>query len=217
MAQSKDLPSRPTRKVRRDSRGELIDAALDIILNKGVDALRVDDVCEQVGVTKGSLYWHFNDREGLIQAALLEQLYRLADEQLAVLGGAIDSASSTDDYLAKVVEALINPFDSEEVHQRWQRLEIIVASRRDETLMAMMSDVQRRQQKYMTDAMEKASERRLLRPDADPKAVAAVLTAVSLGSTNLSLLGEDGPTPEAWTNLMLLMISLLFPADNQTS
>ena len=217
MAQSKDLPSRPTRKVRRDSRGELIDAALDIILNKGVDALRVDDVCEQVGVTKGSLYWHFNDREGLIQAALLEQLYRLADEQLAVLGGAIDSASSTDDYLAKVVEALINPFDSEEVHQRWQRLEIIVASRRDETLMTMMSDVQRRQQKYMTDAMEKASERRLLRPDADPKAVAAVLTAVSLGSTNLSLLGEDGPTPEAWTNLMLLMISLLFPADNQTS
>ena len=217
MAQSKDLPSRPTRKVRRDSRGELIDAALDIILNKGVDALRVDDVCEQVGVTKGSLYWHFNDREGLIQAALLEQLYRLADEQLAVLGGAIDSASSTDDYLAKVVEALINPFDSDEVRQRWQRLEIIVASRRDETLMTMMSDVQRRQQKYMTDAMEKASERRLLRPDADPKAVAAVLTAVSLGSTNLSLLGEDGPTPEAWTNLMLLMISLLFPADNQTS
>ncbi|MEY3806705.1 MAG: hypothetical protein RIR69_1517 [Actinomycetota bacterium] len=214
MAQSKDLPSRPTRKVRRDSRGELIDAALDIILNKGVDALRVDDVCEQVGVTKGSLYWHFNDREGLIQAALLEQLYRLADEQMAVLGGAIDSASSTDDYLAKVVEALINPFDSEEVHQRWQRLEIIVASRRDETLLTMMSDVQRRQQKYMTDAMEKASERGLLRPDADPKAVAAVLTAVSLGSTNLSLLGEDGPTPEAWTNLMLLMISLLFPTND---
>jgi hypothetical protein len=64
----------------------------------------------------------------------------------------------------------------------------------------------------MTDIMIKAVERGLLRSDADPKAVAAVLTAVSLGSTNLSLLGEDGPTPEAWMELMLLMVRLLFPA-----
>jgi AcrR family transcriptional regulator len=212
MAENDELPPRPTRQVRRDSRGELIDAALQIILSKGVDALRVEDVCEQVGVTKGSLYWHFHDREGLIRAALLEQLYRIADEQLAVLGGAIESAASTDDYLAKVVGAFINPFDPDEVNQRWQRLEIIIASRRDPTLAAMMSEVQQRQQKYMTDIMVKAVDRGLLRSDADPKAVAAVLTAVSLGSTNLSLLGEDGPTPEAWMELMLLMIKLLFPA-----
>lgn len=210
----KKQPSRSTRQPRRDSRGELIDAALEIILHKGVDALRIEDVCEQVGVTKGSLYWHFNDREGLIRAALLEQLYRISEEQLAAMSGAIDSASSTDDYLAKIVGAFVNPFDPDEVEQRWKRIEVIVASRHDPVLSNMMSDVQRRQQKFMTDAMEKAAERGLLRKDADPKAVAAVLTAVSLGSTNLSLLGEDGPTPEAWMNLMLLMVSLLFPSQN---
>ena len=205
-AQSSD--AQPTRK---DSRGALIDAALDIILKDGVDNLRIEDVCERVGVTKGSLYWHFNDRDGLIREALLEQLRRISDEQLATMNDAITSATSADDYLSRIVGALANPFDKSEVEQRWKRLELIVATRDDPALWKVMSEVQRRQQKFMADAMERAAENGLLRRDVDPQAVAAVLSAVALGSVNLSLLESDGPSPEAWTSLMVLLISLLFP------
>lgn len=196
---------------RKDSRGAFIDAALDIILKDGVDNLRIEDVCERVGVTKGSLYWHFTDRDGLIREALLEQLRRISDEQLATMNDAITSATSADDYLSRIVGALANPFDKTEVEQRWKRLELIVATRNDPALSKVMSEVQRRQQKFMTDAMERAAENGLLRRDVDPQAVAAVLSAVALGSVNLSLLESDGPSPEAWTSLMVLFISLLFP------
>jgi AcrR family transcriptional regulator len=198
----------PTRK---DSRAALINAALDIILKDGVDNFRIEDVCERVGVTKGSLYWHFTDRDGLIREALLEQLRRISDEQLATMNDAITSATSADDYLSRIVGALANPFDKTEVEQRWKRLELIVATRNDPALSKVMSEVQRRQQKFMTDAMERAAENGLLRRDVDPQAVAAVLSAVALGSVNLSLLESDGPSPEAWTSLMVLFISLLFP------
>ncbi|MFZ9843839.1 MAG: helix-turn-helix domain-containing protein, partial [Ilumatobacteraceae bacterium] len=57
-------PARPSR--RPDSRQELLDVALRIIAERGIDALRIEDVCEEVGVTKGSLYWHFQDRQGLV-------------------------------------------------------------------------------------------------------------------------------------------------------
>jgi hypothetical protein len=50
-----------------------------------------------------------------------------------------------------------------------------------------------------------------LRRDADPSAVAAAITAIALGSNNLSYLDADGPTPEAWNSLLLLMIDMLFP------
>lgn len=196
---------------RKDSRGAFIDAALDIILKDGVDNLRIEDVCERVGVTKGSLYWHFTDRDGLIREALLEQLRRISDEQLATMNDAISSAKNADDYLSRIVGALANPFDKSEVEQRWKRLELIVATRNDPALSKVMSEVQRRQQKFMTDAMERAAENGLLRRDVDPQAVAAVLSAVALGSVNLSLLESDGPSPEAWTSLMVLLISLLFP------
>jgi AcrR family transcriptional regulator len=205
-AQSSD--AQPARK---DSRGAFIDAALDIILKDGVDNLRIEDVCERVGITKGSLYWHFTDRDGLVREALLEQLRRISDEQLATMNDAITSAKNADDYLSRIVGALANPFDKTEVEQRWKRLELIVATRNDPALSKVMSEVQRRQQKFMTDAMERAAENGLLRRDVDPQAVAAVLSAVALGSVNLSLLESDGPSPEAWTSLMVLFISLLFP------
>ena len=73
----------------------MLDVALHIIAERGIDALRIEDVCEEVGVTKGSLYWHFQDRQGLVHAAMVEQLRRLSEAQLESLDEAIDTAASS--------------------------------------------------------------------------------------------------------------------------
>jgi AcrR family transcriptional regulator len=46
------------------------DAALTLISEQGVGALAVEALARQLGVTKGSFYWHFRTREALLQAAL---------------------------------------------------------------------------------------------------------------------------------------------------
>lgn len=46
------------------------DAALRLIADQGVGALAVEALARQLGVTKGSFYWHFRTREALLQAAL---------------------------------------------------------------------------------------------------------------------------------------------------
>ena len=199
------------RTVAQDSRQGLIDAALDIIVANGIDALRIEDVCERVGVTKGSLYWHFQDRQGLIREALFEQLRRLSAEQIEALDEAIDSGASRDEYLMRVAGTLVDPFDPEEAEARWQRWEMLATTRRDPELRDVMADLQRRHQRYLVSIMSKAQERGILRRDVDPAAVAAAINALALGSNNLSFLAEDGPTPEAWNGLILLLIDLLFP------
>ena len=200
-----------SRRVQHDSRSELIDAAIDIILKDGIDALRIEDVCDRVGVTKGSLYWHFNDRTGLIREALLEHLRRLSEAQLAALGEAVEGFSTRDEYLVRIASALVDPFDLQEVEARWQRFELIATSRRDPEMAQVMAEIQRRHQRYLTDLMELASARGVLRADVDPKALAAMLIAVGMGSNLLSLLGDDGPTADSWSRLLFLMIELLFP------
>ena len=45
-------------------------AALQMIADQGVGALAVEALARQLGVTKGSFYWHFRTREALLQAAL---------------------------------------------------------------------------------------------------------------------------------------------------
>ena len=46
------------------------EAALDVIAREGVEALAVEPLARDLGVTKGSFYWHFANREALLKAAL---------------------------------------------------------------------------------------------------------------------------------------------------
>lgn len=208
----KNLRQAGNRAPKSDSRKELIDVALTIIINDGIDALRIDDVCEKVGVTKGSLYWHFQDREGLVRAALFEQLRQLSETQLASLDDAIENATSRDEYLVKVARSLANPFDTNESENRWERWEMLARARRDPELKQFMTEIQKRYQHFVTSVMTKAKDRGVLRGDVDPAAVAAAITALALGSNHLSYLGDEGPTQSAWNDLMLKMIDMLFPA-----
>lgn len=211
MVSSSPHPNQPTRRSRRDSRIELIDATLDVINERGIDGVRIDEICEKVGVTKGSLYWHFQDREGLIRESLLEQLRRMSEQHLSLLDQAIAESENQEEYLARIASTFVDPFDPIEVEARWRRWELLATTRRDPELAGMMAEIQRREQRFLVSLMEQARERGILRPDIDPRAMAAVLIALSLGSNNLSLLGDDAPSPEAWTQLLVTLVNLLFP------
>ena len=47
------------------SRERLLDAAIALIRAKGYTAMRVEDVCEATGLTKGSFFHHFEGKEAL--------------------------------------------------------------------------------------------------------------------------------------------------------
>lgn len=38
-----------------------IEAGFELIATEGIRAVKIDRLCEQLGVTKGSFYWHFDD------------------------------------------------------------------------------------------------------------------------------------------------------------
>ena len=52
-------------------RGNWIESAIDVLAREGVAGLRVEVLAKRCGVTKGSFYWHFKDRQDLL-AAILE-------------------------------------------------------------------------------------------------------------------------------------------------
>ena len=48
-----------------------INSASDILAEDGLPGLRVEVLAKRLNVTKGSFYWHFKDRNDLLQAVLL--------------------------------------------------------------------------------------------------------------------------------------------------
>lgn len=64
----------PRKKLRRPSEPlspeAWVKAAQALILREGVSAVAVEPLAQALGVTKGSFYWHFENRDALVRAAL---------------------------------------------------------------------------------------------------------------------------------------------------
>ncbi|MDQ3956228.1 MAG: TetR/AcrR family transcriptional regulator [Actinomycetota bacterium] len=45
-------------------------AALEALARGGIEAIAVEPIAEVLGATKGSFYWHFKNRDALVEAAL---------------------------------------------------------------------------------------------------------------------------------------------------
>jgi TetR/AcrR family transcriptional regulator len=67
--------SAPKRERRKEARpGELLDAALDLFVEKGFSATRADDVAARAGVSKGTLFLYFQSKEDLFKAVVRENI-----------------------------------------------------------------------------------------------------------------------------------------------
>jgi AcrR family transcriptional regulator len=51
-------------------RHEWIEAAIDVLAEQGVQGMRIEVLAKNFGVTKGSFYWHFKDRQDLVDGVL---------------------------------------------------------------------------------------------------------------------------------------------------
>jgi TetR/AcrR family transcriptional regulator len=68
-----ELPARNLR--RKDARpGELLAAALDLFVEKGYAATRVEEVAKRAGVSKGSLFRYFSSKEELFKSVVREHI-----------------------------------------------------------------------------------------------------------------------------------------------
>ena len=53
-----------------DRKNEILDAALDVFSEMGLQEASVDDVVERSGLSKGTLYWYFKSKDRLIGALM---------------------------------------------------------------------------------------------------------------------------------------------------
>ncbi|WP_280251752.1 TetR/AcrR family transcriptional regulator [Nocardia abscessus] len=62
-----------------------VDGALALLAREGVSAVRIPRLCQELGVTKGSFYWHFDDIEQLMEA-MADRWSALQSEIIRALG-----------------------------------------------------------------------------------------------------------------------------------
>jgi len=94
-SERKTASETPLRRRRKDERpSELIAAALDLFVDRGFAATRLDDVAARAGVSKGTLYLYFESKEALFKAviedAIVPLLAAAEDEIASYQGDSVD-------------------------------------------------------------------------------------------------------------------------------
>lgn len=86
------------------SRNAWLDAALEALDEGGIEAVKVLPLADRLGVTRGSFYWHFKNREDLLEALIEFWERRHTDAVLARAAGAEGDAR---DKLLALMEAVL--------------------------------------------------------------------------------------------------------------
>ena len=107
---TRDLRSRGKETV-----GRLLEAGMQVVEERGHDEARVDDIVDLAGLSHGTFYLYFRDREDL-----LHSLIRLVSRELEPLGDALQGVPDQS-ALAAWIERVIREFD--------QHAEILRAAR----------------------------------------------------------------------------------------
>lgn len=83
MVESASMPiAEKQRKITESlTRDDWISGAWDMLGENGLDGVRVEPLARRLGVTKGSFYWHFKDRQQLMDA-LLDRWFSIWDDQM---------------------------------------------------------------------------------------------------------------------------------------
>jgi AcrR family transcriptional regulator len=98
----------PLRQRRKEARpAELLAAALDLFVERGFAATKLDDVATRAGVSKGTLYLYFSSKEELFKAVIQQGILPLLDQGEEVLEQHQGDAASLLEVMLKTWWALI--------------------------------------------------------------------------------------------------------------
>jgi TetR/AcrR family acrAB operon transcriptional repressor len=77
---------RKTKEEAAITRKQLLEAALTVFGRKGYSAATLEEIASEAGLTRGAIYWHFDGKEALYKALVIEKsagINQLAEEILA--------------------------------------------------------------------------------------------------------------------------------------
>jgi AcrR family transcriptional regulator len=146
-----------TRKQQREqTRQQLLDAAVDCLVEYGYAGTTTQRVQDRVNLSRGALSHHFGSKADLLVGAI----HHIADQRLELLRSAADRIEPGPDALPQVVTAIHTAMSGPPF---LAALELWVSARTDPELRAALLPPERKLGQALRDIFEKATA------DADPE------------------------------------------------
>lgn len=190
------------------TRERVIEVVIALLEEGGEAAVRIEEVRQRSGVSIGSLYHHFTDRDGLIAAGQLRRFARFAEAEIAALSDIVREAADLEAFRTALRTLTLHTSSHLRTSTRWGRVAVLASTLGREELAGDVRAIQTRLTDELQAHVAQGQARGFFRSDLDARAIGTFVEAYSLGRV-LNDVDERAVDDAEWERVVWVVIDAL--------
>lgn len=177
-------------KSRQTRRMEIVRAAWELVAERGVDAIRIQDIAASVGTSTGTIHYYFRDRADILAAALEFSAKRFTHRKAEQVPDAVT-------YLERIFALIESQLVGESTRQEWAVwIEFWGEATRQQRFADLNSEVYTQWRDLVADQVRGGQQVGEFPEDVVPQDFAADLIAMMDGLGIQTILQGPGMSPD---------------------
>lgn len=166
--------ARRTKAEAEATRESILDSAESVFMSKGVARASLEEIARTSGVTRGAVYWHFKNKQDILDAML--------ERVRAPLGAVVDDTDTSGDSLSNLRQLCITSLRKLATDEQYFRVHYILFHRNetDQTL-SKHRELATETIEFVSSLLATPQNRQRLRPGLTPELTARILHSQMLG------------------------------------
>lgn len=184
------------------TRAALIEDVARRLETQQPDEILVDSVLQSTGVSRGSLYHHFENFDHLIETSLAVRYARNVDQTIEAMRSLLERDLSKNEFMAHL-DAMNRWMQTAERRRfRLERARILAAAEGKPRFERVIGRESSRLTSAVADLVKAAMDRGIFQRTNDPHAVAVLVQAYTLGRIVDDFNSDNPVSNEAWVDLI---------------
>ncbi len=187
------------------TKARLIETAAELLETELPGAIQVDVILEKSGISKGSLYHHFEDLGELLEAAQVARYATWVDRSIGLIVPVLSGAKTRDDIIEGLRKLTLYTQSPEYRATRFSRARTLANSQSSERFQKALGLEQERLTIALEDLVQEAKNKGVFRQELDSRIVAVFIQSYTLGK----IVDDIVPNPmdqEKWDDFILNML-----------
>lgn len=169
----------------------LLRVAIETINEGGESSIRLDSILAEVGVSPSSLYHHYGNLNGLIEAAHVERFQRAVFGNAVELKRRMEEVESAADFVALVEATMDRYFGAVRAIPRQHRVNALGNAFARPELLAAITDAQKNSLVIATEAVSIAQAKGFVNKDLDVAAFIAWFDGMAWGRVLIEITSDE--------------------------
>jgi len=188
---------------------ELVLTVNRLLDSKRSDQISTDEVLTESGISKGSLYHHFDDLQDLVETTLIYRYAKWIDLSIKRMSELLNTAKTAEDLKKSLFEITYATQKDSLKNMRVERARIFAEAQNNPRLSENLVQETERMTTSIEDLIREVIDRKLFKSNLDARAVAIFIQAYTLGLI-VNDFTQDKVSYENWTSLINRIIAEIF-------